>query len=213
MCDEEVRELKLVLQVVQQVEHLRLARHVECRHGLVRDDQLRPQREGPRDADPLPLAAGELMREAVVMLGRQADGLEDLLDAPLLLRAAAEVVDTHRVGNDRPHALARIERRVRILKDHLHLASERAEAPHAEMLDGRSLEDDLAVRRLEQTNERPTQRRLPTTRLADEAEGLPLPNREAHVVDGMHMRDLALQEALPDREVLPDVPYLEERGL
>ena len=36
--------------------------------------------ERPRDPDPLPLAAGELVREAVVVLGVEADPLEQLLD-------------------------------------------------------------------------------------------------------------------------------------
>ena len=42
---------------------------------IVGDDQLRLQRDGARDADPLPLPAGELVRKAVVVLRRQADGL------------------------------------------------------------------------------------------------------------------------------------------
>ena len=65
------------------------------------------------------------MWEPVVMLGRKTDGLEDLPDPAPLVGPAAEVVDPHRVGHDRAHALARIERCVRILEDHLHLASER----------------------------------------------------------------------------------------
>ena len=40
--DEDVRQLELALQVLQQVEDLRLDRDVERRHGLVADDQLRP---------------------------------------------------------------------------------------------------------------------------------------------------------------------------
>ena len=66
--DEEIRQLELVLELLEQVDHLRLDRDVERRHRLVGDDQLRPQRERARDADPLALAAGELVREAVVVL-------------------------------------------------------------------------------------------------------------------------------------------------
>src|SRR5579875_1061115 len=39
------------------------------------------------------------------------------------------------------------------------------------------------------------------------------PHREAHVVDGVHPRHLALQHALANREVLLDVPDLEQRML
>ena len=83
--DEDVGEPELVLKVVEQVDDLRLDRDVERRDRLVGDDQLRPQRQRPGDPDPLPLAAGELVREAVVVLGAEPDALEQLLD--LALRA------------------------------------------------------------------------------------------------------------------------------
>ena len=77
--DEEVGEPEVVLQVVEQVDDLRLDRDVERGHRLVGDDQLRLQRQRARDADALALAAGELVREAVVVLGAQADPLQQLL--------------------------------------------------------------------------------------------------------------------------------------
>ena len=52
------------LQVLHQVDHLRLDRHVERADRLVGDDDLRVGRERARDADALPLAAGELVRIA-----------------------------------------------------------------------------------------------------------------------------------------------------
>jgi hypothetical protein len=57
--DEQVGEPELVLQVHQQVQHLRLHRNVERRDRLVGDDErgLTDQRAG--DADALALAAGE----------------------------------------------------------------------------------------------------------------------------------------------------------
>ncbi len=70
---------KLALQVAQQVQHLRLDRDVQRRDGLVGDQQLRFQRQRAGDADPLALAAGELVRVAVVVLGVQPDRLHQLL--------------------------------------------------------------------------------------------------------------------------------------
>ena len=84
--DEDVREPEVALQVLEQVQDLRLHGHVERGDGLVADDQLRVDRQRARDADPLPLPAGELVREAVVVLRVQADDLEQLLDAALDLR-------------------------------------------------------------------------------------------------------------------------------
>ena len=54
--DEDVGEAELVLQVLEQVDDLRLDRDVEGGDRLVGDDQLRLYRQGPRDADPLALA-------------------------------------------------------------------------------------------------------------------------------------------------------------
>ena len=79
--DEDVRQLEVLLQVAEEVQHLRLDRDVERRHGLVAHDQLRRERERARDADALPLAARELVRVAVVVLGAEADALEQLLHA------------------------------------------------------------------------------------------------------------------------------------
>ena len=51
-----------VLQLLEQVDDLRLDRDVEGGHRLVGDDQLGLERERPGDADALALAAGELVR-------------------------------------------------------------------------------------------------------------------------------------------------------
>ena len=55
--DEDVRQPEVVLQVLQQVEDLRLDGNVEGGDGLVADDQLRVDGERPRDADALALTA------------------------------------------------------------------------------------------------------------------------------------------------------------
>ena len=86
--DEQVGQAEVVLQVLEQVDDLRLDRDVERRHGLVEHDEPRLDRERPRHADALALAAGELVREAVDVLGRQPDALEQLAHAPLDVVAA-----------------------------------------------------------------------------------------------------------------------------
>ena len=67
-----------VLQVLEQVDHAGLDRHVEGRHRLVEHQHGGLEREGPGDADALALPAGELVREAVAVLGVEADQLEQL---------------------------------------------------------------------------------------------------------------------------------------
>ena len=125
--DEDVREVELVLERPQQREDLRLHGHVERRHRLVADDQPRVEREGAGDADPLPLPAGELVRVAADVLRAQADDLEQLLHAGPDLRAARDPVDPERVADDLLDGLPRVQRRVGVLEDDLHLAAERTQ--------------------------------------------------------------------------------------
>ena len=66
MADEEIGEVALLLQVAQQIDDLRLHRHVERAGRLVEHDELRLQHHGARDGDALALAAGELVRVAVL---------------------------------------------------------------------------------------------------------------------------------------------------
>ena len=132
--DEDVGQRELVLQVVEQVHDLRLDRDVERGDGLVGDDQPRIQRERAGDADALALAARELVRIAVVVLGREPDDVHQLLHAPLRV-AVRLAVDDERVGDDRAHALARVERGRRILEDHLHLAPQRPQRAPVELRD------------------------------------------------------------------------------
>ena len=84
------------LELLQQVDDLRLDGDVQRGDRLVRDDQLRLQGERAGDADALPLAAGELVREAVVVLGVEADGLQQLADPVLPAAGRVDAVDLHR---------------------------------------------------------------------------------------------------------------------
>ena len=84
---------ELALELCEQVDDLRLDRDVERRDGLVGDDELGLQRDGARDADALALAAGELVREAVVVLGVEPDAVHQLLHELLALVVVALEVD------------------------------------------------------------------------------------------------------------------------
>ena len=64
--DEQVGQFQLALQILQEIDDLRLDGDIESRYRLVADDETRLQREGASDADALALPAGELMRIACV---------------------------------------------------------------------------------------------------------------------------------------------------
>ena len=65
MGDEQISQIELLSQILQQVDYLGLDRHVEGRDRLVADNEFRSHRQGPRDADALPLAAAHFVRITV----------------------------------------------------------------------------------------------------------------------------------------------------
>ena len=143
--DEDDRQPEIALQVAQQVEDLGLDRDVQGGDGLVGDDQLGLQRDRAGDADALALAAGELVRQPVVVLGVEPDLLHQLLHAALaLLLVGQRAVDDERLGDDRADGLARVQRRVRVLEDHLHVPAQRLELRAREGRDVPALEGDRA---------------------------------------------------------------------
>ena len=73
VADEEIGEIEPLLDVGEEVQHLRLDRHIERRDRLVEHQDVGIEHQGAGDGDALALAAGEHVRIAVVMLGPQAD--------------------------------------------------------------------------------------------------------------------------------------------
>ena len=121
--DEQVRQAELALQVHQQVDDLRLDRHVERGDRLVADDQLRVERQRPRDADALPLAAGELVRDSGSSARARSPTRSNSCGDPLLALARRCAMPWITSGSPTmsPARHARVERGERVLEDDLHL--------------------------------------------------------------------------------------------
>ena len=193
-------------------EHLCLDRDVQGGDGLVGDDHLRLQGQRPRDADALPLTAGELVRVAVVVLRVQADGVHQPLDRGLAFGLGLlDAVDDEGVGDDRADRLARVQRRVRVLEDHLHLATQGLQLRALDRRDLAAVEVDRARRRVHQAQQQAGGRGLAATRLAHEAERLAAHDVERDAVDGLDGADLPAEEPGVDREVLVEVADLHQR--
>jgi hypothetical protein len=168
--DEDDGQAEVALELAQEVQDLRLDRHVERGDRLVGHDELRLQRDRAGHADALALAAGELVRQAVVVLRVEPDERHELLDAQLALALVVlDPVDDERLGDDRADRLARVERRVGVLEDHLHVAPQRLELPARQRRDVPALEADRARRRVHQAQQQPGGRRLAAAALADDA--------------------------------------------
>src|SRR5207244_8403137 len=157
-------------------------------------DQLRAERERACDSDPLALAAGELVRVAVVVLGREPDGLEQLLHLLPSFVLGPHAVDLERCGDDRPDALAWVQARVRILEDDLHLLAQRPQRAAPELADRPAAKLDFPRGRFEEADDRPAERGLPAPRLAHEPEGLPFAHGQRDVVAGVYPGDRATAE-------------------
>ena len=164
----------MALQIVEQVEHLRLHGQVERGHRLVADDHVGIECQRAGDADALALAAGELLRILVRRLRAEADEVQQpahphVAVAPALVEA---LVAAPRLGDDVARRHARVQRGVWILEHHLHTAAERQQllAAQAERVD--AVEPHGARIGALQHQQCPCQRRLSAAGLADQAEGL-----------------------------------------
>src|SRR5918996_2788183 len=109
--------------------------------------------------------------------------------------------------------MPRIERRERILEDHLHTPAERAQLPFFQMRDLTTVEHDASIRRLVQAQDRAARCRLPAAGLPDQAERFAPLDREADAVDGSDVADVTVEDdSAPDREVNLQVLDVDERA-
>ena len=109
-----------LLDLLDQLEDLRLHRHVERGRRLVGDQDRRPVHERHRDHRPLAHAAGELVRKVPRAIGRAAgcrprEQLDGLLAAPRLRNVR---VREDGLGDLVADAMHRVKARKRILEDH-----------------------------------------------------------------------------------------------
>ena len=197
--DEQEGESQLALQVAQQANDLRLHRNVERGNRLVAHHELRLQAQRPGDADALPLAARELVRIAVQVVAAHAHRFHQRL-YPLL--AVRELVDQQVLAHHLAHRHARVQRRERILEDHLHPAPhlEHALARQCQQVRHRSVHAVAhgAIGGAFQANERASQGALAAAALAHQAERLAPANGQVDAVHRLDLTHYALQEASLD---------------
>ncbi len=208
--DEQVGQAALALQVLHDVEHLRLHAHVQCRGGLVAHQELRLGRQGPGDGNALPLPAGELVRVLHHVQRRQADRLEQFAHPLFQLGAVGDdAVFLERLAHDVFHDPARVQAGVGILEDHLDAPAQLAALRGLERGVGvLAVEGEAAARGLVQAHQQPGDGALAAAGLADQRQGLALLDVETDPVHGMQ------QLARPplDDAVQPGHGYVEDLG-
>ena len=189
MGDQDHRHVPAALLARQQIENLRLDRHVERGGRLVRDQQFRFAGQRDRNRDPLPHAAGELMRVLhQPLLGRGNADRGEQLDAAfgggrkIKLEMFLQRLD--QLGAD---GQDRVERRHRVLEHD----RQRSSAQLAQLL-RRQLQQVLPVEHhaagelcllRQQLQDRARQHGLAATAFADDAERPPGADGEVDMID------------------------------
>ena len=126
MGDEQVGQPALLLEVMQQIDDLRLHRNIQSAHRLVADDEFRFNSQCPRNADALALSATELMRIAQRVRWVETDGFQQFRDSfSARSGAVRQFVDVNGFANDFACGHAWIQRAVGILKNDLQLSPPR----------------------------------------------------------------------------------------
>ncbi|GFJ80642.1 hypothetical protein Phou_048220 [Phytohabitans houttuyneae] len=146
------------------------------------------------------------MRVPVVVLGVEADQLQQLAYPLLDAARRADPVYLQRHRDDPPDGVPRVQRGVRVLEDDLQVLPQQPQPAPPDAADVPPLEDDPAAGRLQQAHEHPPRGRLATARLADEPERLAARHLEVDPVDGAH------QAAPTYRKVLGQPFHLEQRA-
>ena len=159
-------------------------------------------RSGKTDA--LPLAAGQLMGIAVEMIGAQTDLFEDLEYHTHPLTLASNLLDGERFHENIADMHAAVQRRIRVLKDHLHPAAHGAQLPWAELCDIRSVYCDRALGRVQKPDQRPPERGLAAARFTHKSIGFAPVEFQGNVVYRFDVADGLTGKAF-DREICLDM--------
>ena len=198
--DEQISQIVPLLQVAQQIDHLRLDHHVERAGRLVEHDEARLQHHGARHRDALALAAGKFMGKAKTQLRIEADVAQGLNHALVALAIGhVGLMDLEAFLDDVGDRHARRQRSVGILEHDLHVAAERAHFLEIQALQIAAHEGDQAVRR-DQPQDGAAQRRLARAGFADHAERLAFAELDGQAVAGFDVADGLAHQAAGDRK-------------
>ncbi len=150
----------------------------------------------PGDADPLALAAGELVRIAVGVAAVESHQLQEL-PHPLFSAAPGQLMDLQRFGQDLSRRHPGVQRGVRILKNHLHPAAHAPQGPAFEFGQLHAVQENPACSGTLQLQDGPPGAGLAATALSHQPQCLSFTNEERDAVDGAHRTHLAPEQDAP----------------
>ena len=151
--------------------------------GLVADDELRIQRQSTGHADALAASPVQFVGIGVVQPFAEPDRLhQGVYAVQHLLSAPAGPVHDHGLRYDLGHRHPRVEARIGVLEDDLHVAALLPHLSVAHVGDPLSVEEYLPRRRGQQAQHRASEGALPAAGFPDDPEGLPRADADADVV-------------------------------
>ena len=157
MGDEQQTQAKLLLYFAQQLQNLRLHRHIQGTHRFIGHQDLRPAGQGTGDGDALALSAAELARIAGHGLRGQLHLLQELFGQGFgLTRTHAKVTSAFHQRLTHRHAW--IERSVGVLKHHLHTVAQGSQTGFGQSGNLIFAPKNLAAARVNQAQHTPRQR-------------------------------------------------------
>ena len=210
--DEQVGEAPLGLQVEQQVDDLGLDGHVEGRHRLVAHHQPGIEHQRPGDADPLKLAARQLVGQAAGLGGGEADPVEDVGGPPLRLGTRRQALDPEPLAHAVTDAPAGIERADRVLEDDLHPLPQGLHLGPAGGQHVSALEGDRAGGGLHEAQDAEADGRLAAAGLTHQSQRLARADPEADPVHRPQRRPRTGRPGRVHPVVLDEVGDLKQRG-
>src|SRR5260370_885981 len=165
-----------------------------------------------RQSDALALAAGELVRITPHIIRPQADGLEQIHDALFKLPPGfRQLVNDQGLANDRADVHARIERRIRVLKDNLDVAAQDAKLGRLQRSDILAFKMDLAPGRFDQAKHATPGGRFTTAGFANQPEGFAAVDVKIDTVDRMDAAGLTAEQAALEGKFLGQIPAPAQR--
>src|SRR5690606_38941853 len=186
VADEQIGKAVLLAQVHEQVDDLRLDGYVQRGHGLVAHQELGFDHQRAGNADALALAAGNLVWKTVAVFAVQAHFGQGAVNARRYLGGGRQVVHLERFAQDLPQALARIERGLRVLEDHLHAQRVGQALGAAQVLDGPALIQQFAFGLAVQAGHDAAQRRLAAAGFSHQAQHFAGLHGQVDAIDGVH---------------------------
>ena len=183
MADEQVGECQTLAQIHEEIENLRLNGNIQSGYRLVTDDELRLDREGAGDPDPLALTAGELMRIAALEAAIQAAAVQHIVHIVGELRARDDAVDQRCFTDDVGDPHTRIQGREGILKNHLYLERRLPRLRVCRPQNGAASKQDVAFAGLQDSSHHSAQGGLSTAGLTHQTDHLALSDDQ---IDAVH---------------------------